>query len=351
MANIDHQGAEISPAPVTSRQTEAKCSVTSTRRTCPENESILNFTDSDPFDFYAKTASQGSPVWDESAKAWLILDYEQCAACERDESAFANAYVFADPIVRQIKGGGANLTLSRDEEHDRLRKFHLMLLSPASVKQYLDVHIEPVIDNAFERIEKLGRCELTAELCAQIPPRVICRLLGMPDDDPVAMARILTLNEQIVHFIASGYRDAELRDGALAASAELNSMLIPYIRERRERPTDDFISRVWQEAPVDGIDLDEEGALGLCREIYFAGSDTTVHGLANALYLMLSDKELFERVRADRGKPLSALVEESLRLMNVVQFRHRFCIRDTQVGDTLIRNEEMIILVHARRKS
>jgi cytochrome P450 len=316
-------------------------------RACPAGETIVGFTDADPFPFYERLREQGSPIWDSEAKAWLILDFDQCAAAERDESNFANAYVFADDVVKEIKGGGANITISRDDEHDRLRRFHLKLLSPASVERFRAGHIRPIIDRAVSRLEGRDTADLADDFAAQIPPRVICSLLGMPFDDDAMMARILFLNEEIVNFIASGYRDTGLRDKALAASRELNEMLLPYIRARRDQPQDDFISRVWQEAPAAGIDLDEEGALGLCRELYFAGSDTTVHGIANALYLLLSDEQTLSRVRADRTKALGALIEESLRLFNVVQFRHRFCMADTQIGDVTVRKGEMIILVHA----
>lgn len=316
-------------------------------RACPAGESIVGFADRDPFPFYEALRGQGSPVWDATANAWLLLDFDQCAAAERDESHFANAYVFADDLVKEIKGGGANITISRDEDHIRLRRFHLKLLSPASVERFREPHIRPIIDNAVARLEARAEADLAADFAAQIPPRVICSLLGMPYQDDAMMARILFLNEEIVNFIASGYRDAQLKKQALAASRELNEMLLPYIRARRDQPRDDFISRVWQEAPEAGIALDEEGALGLCRELYFAGSDTTVHGIANALYLLLNDENILAEVRADRGKSLAALVEESLRLFNVVQFRHRFCMADTEVGDVTVRKGEMIILVHA----
>jgi cytochrome P450 len=116
---------------------------------------------------------------------------------------------------------------------------------------------------------------------------------------------------------------------------------------RRLQPQDDFISRVWQEAPEAGLDLDEEGVLGLCRELYFAGSDTTVHGIANALWILLSRPDLMERVRSDRGKTLANLIEESLRLLNVVQFRHRICMEDTLVDGVAIEKGQTIFLVHA----
>lgn len=320
-------------------------------RACPADESIVGFADRDPFPFYEKLREQGSPVWDATARAWLLLDFDQCAAAERDESHFANAYVFADDLVKEIKGGGANITISRDDDHIndhiKLRRFHLKLLSPASVERFREPHIRPIIDLAVARLEGRTEADLAADFAAQIPPRVICSLLGMPYEDDAMMARILFLNEEIVNFIASGYRDEDLKARALAASRELNGMLLPYIRARREQPRDDFISRVWQEAPEAGITLDEEGALGLCRELYFAGSDTTVHGIANALHVLLEDDRVMAEVRADRGKPLAAVIEESLRLFNVVQFRHRFCMADTQVGDVTIRKGEMIILVHA----
>ncbi len=316
-------------------------------RACPAHETIVGFTDADPFPFYDRLRAQGSPVWDAKANAWLVLDFDQCAAAEKDESHFANAYVFADDLVKEIKGGGANITISRDEYHNKLRRFHLKLLSPASVERFREPHVRPIIDFALKRLEGRTEVDLFQDFAAQIPPRVICSLLGMPYEDDAMMARILFLNEEIVNFIASGYRDTELRDRALAASHELNEMLLPYIRARRDQPQDDFISRVWQEAPEAGIELDEQGALGLCRELYFAGSDTTVHGIANALYLLLNDDAAMARIRADRGKPLAALIEESLRLFNVVQFRHRFCVADAQIGDVPIRKGEMIILVHA----
>lgn len=170
--------------------------------TVPAEETIDGFSDRDPFPFYEALREAGSPVWDERANAWLVLSFDQCAAAERDESVFANAYIFADDLTRQIKGGGANITLSRGAEHDRLRRSHLKLLSPASVERFRGVHIRPIVDLMVERIATGRTADLFADFAAQIPPRVICSLLGMPFDDDRMMARILELNDEIVSFIA-----------------------------------------------------------------------------------------------------------------------------------------------------
>lgn len=316
-------------------------------RTCPRGESVVDFTDRDPFGFYEKLREAGSPTWDEKANAWLVHDFEQCLGAERDESRFANAYVFADPIVKEIKGGGANITLSRDDAHIKLRRFHFKLLSAANIESYRQNHITPVLTAAIERLKGKDKAELAAEYAAIIPARVICSLLGMPINDDAMVTEILDCNNAIVAFIASGYRDTVLRDEALKASRRLNEMLLPYVQARRDNPADDFISRVWKDAPEFGIEMDDEAALGVCRELFFAGSDTTVHGISNALYLVLADPDLKARVQAGSEDDMAALVEESLRLMNVVQYRHRFCLEDTEVGDVTVRKGEMIILLHA----
>ena len=221
------------------------------------------------------------------------------------------------------------------------------VLSAANIESYRQNHIAPVLAASLARLDGKATVDLAADYAAIIPARVICSLLGMPTDDDAMVAEILACNDAIVAFIASGYRDTDLRDKALAGSHRLNEMLLPYIRARRDDPADDFISRVWKDAPDFGIQMDEVAALGICRELFFAGSDTTVHGIANALYLVLADPKVMERVRADPEAALPAVVEESLRLMNVVQFRHRFCMEDTEVGDTTVKKGEMIILLHA----
>lgn len=310
-------------------------------------ETITNFVDTDPFSFYERLRELGSPVWDEKADAWLILDFDQCAAVERDESRFVVVYARADDTIRAIKGGGANIIVSQGEFHDRLRRFHLKLLSPVSVERYRHAHIKPIIDLIADRLLESNTLDLMRDFANQIPPRIICSLLGMPYDDDVMIARILELNDHIVDYIAGGYRGDELRNRALAASSELNSMLLPYIRIRREHPTNDFISRVWTESAAAGLYMDEEGALGLCRELYFAGSDTTVHGITNALYVLLANQDLMAQARIDRVKTLNAVIEEGLRLFNVVQFRHRICTVDTLVGNVTIKADQVVILVHA----
>ena len=313
---------------------------------CPEGFSI--FSSERTFEFYRNLHDQyRSPVWDEAANGWILFDYEEVAKGQRDESLFANAYINADDTLRRIKGGGANITLSQGEEHTRLRRFHLKLLSPSNVEQYRVAHMLPIIEQTLDALGNARRIEAASAIADRIPPRVISSLLGMDHRDDAAMDRLLELNHEIVALISTGYRSEEGRERALAASAELNEILLPHIRKARETPSNDFISRVWQEAPAAGLELDEEAALGLCRELFFAGSDTTVYGIANVLFTMLSQPEVRTAVRTDRDKALKAVIEEGMRLRSVVMFRHRICVQDVTIGDAHIRKGDIVFIGNA----
>lgn len=315
-------------------------------RICPAGQSLR--TAPNPEAFYERLyAGDGSPVWDEGANGWLVFRFDQCAELQRDEKLLGNLYRNADNTIRAIKGGGANISLSQGREHELLRRFHHKLLSPSNVERYRVGHVAPIVAATLDRIAGQPRVDAITEIADRIPPRVICSLLGMPNTDDDAMNRLLRLNDELVEVIASGLTDPALRERALAASAELNEVLRPYVVNRRDNPADDFISRVWQEAPENGIDLDEEAALGLCRELYFAGSDTTVHGIANVLYALLANPELMAAIRADRDKAIAALVEESLRVFGVVQFRQRIALDDFTAGKAEIRKGQAVYLVNS----
>ena len=301
----------------------------------------------DPFPAYEALRAQGSVVWDESLKGWLVLDFDLCRHVELNEQTqFRNMYADADPLVVELKGGAANITVSQGEQHLRMRRIHMSLLSPKALQSYRDNIVTPIIQNTLDRVlAKRGSADLAADFGDQIPPRVICALLGMPWQDDDLIRKTLELNEEIMKWIGRGYYDeASIRD-ARAASNAINEILLPYIRERRVRPQNDFISRVWQEAPHEYGELSEADALAICRELYLGGADTTVHGIANSLYLLLWNPKIRAAVDQDREK-IGAVIEEAQRLYGSPQWRYRRANQDCVLGGVEVKKDQVIILLH-----
>jgi len=310
--------------------------------------SIKNVEDLEPWEYYETLRGNGPVAWDEQMNAWAILDFEECAYVEMNEDKFRHPYQDAPQVVVDIKGGGRNITLLSGEEHMRMRRFFLKLMTPPLVEGYRSKHIAPVIGLLMKRIlaKGTGKADLTTEFGDQIPPRVIAALLGMPWQDDDMVARILHLHEEIMEVIGTGFASEEIRQKGLRVSKDINDMLLPFIRDRKKNPQDDFISRVWSEAPEFGDDLTEEDVVAICRELFLGGADTTVHGIANVLYLLLTNDEIRQSVEADR-KSLPAAVEESMRLFGSVMYRFRVANDDCNLGGVEVKKNQRLILLHS----
>jgi len=308
---------------------------------------LMSLEDKDPFEAYEAMRSLGKVVWDPSLEGWLVVDFELCRYVElHEEDQFRNVYADANPLLVELKGGRSNITVSQGQQHARLRRFHMSLLSPKALESYRTGIVTPIIEAALAGlVAKGGAADLTADFGDNIPPRVICALLGMPWQDDDLIQKTLTLNDEIMQWIGRGYIDPDSVGRARAASAAINETLLPYIRLRREHPQDDFISRVWLEAPTEYGSLDEEDALAICRELYLGGADTTVHGIANSFYLLLWNSQVRAAVR-NNPESIGTVIEEAQRLYGSPQWRYRRANQDSELGGTPIEKDQLIILVH-----
>jgi cytochrome P450 len=316
------------------------------QQTCPFTP-LQDLADRDPFPQYEAMRKNGPVVWDKSMNAWLVLDFKLCRYVElHEEDQFRTMYADAEPLLVEIKGGKSNITVTQGEQHQRLRRFHTSLLSFKALESYKKNIVMPIIAHSIEQVaKKPGAADLAADFGDGIPPRVICALLGMPWQDDGLIDMTLQLHEVIMHWIGRGYRDPDSIANARAASRSINELLLPYIRERRMHPQDDFISRVWLQAPAEYGELNEEDALSICRELYLGGADTTVHGIANSLYLMLWNAEAKQAVATDRAK-INNVVEEAQRLFGSPQYRYRRANADCELGGVSIKKNDVLILLH-----
>lgn len=312
----------------------------------PGGGSLLDLEDVDPYALFERRRAEGPVVWDDGLTAWLVLGYQECRTVELDEGRFSNPYVNAPAIVQQIKGGRGNITLSHGEEHKRLRRFHISLLTPSAVAGYRQQIIKPIVEEMLNRFIARGAADLAAELADQIPPRVIIALLGMDWRDDQLVARTVHLHQEVMAFIGHNYSKA-LEQRGLAASAEIEAILRPIIQDRKRNPRGDFISRVWNEAPDVYGEMTEAIAMGICRELYLGGTDTTIHAIANALYLLLTDVSFQKAVVKNEPGMMKGLVEETMRLYGSVQYRYRIAAEDDVLAGVPIAKGQKLVLLHA----
>jgi cytochrome P450 len=311
-----------------------------------ETSSILSTADKDPFEFFEAQRALHPVVHDEKMGGWVVYDYEDCKHVLESEHLYRHPYADLDEVGIEIKGGKRNITILQGEEHTLMHRYLSRLFMRQAIEDYMVGHVRPIMDYLFDRIARQGEAELCYEFASQLPPRVFISLFGLDWKDEELVDRELQLHTWIMDWVG-GKRDAEHVARARAASKELNEMLLPIIRKRKEERGDDFISRLWNEAPGILDDITELDVLALCREIFLAGSDTTVFGIANAFHVLLTQPEVRKKVEQDRGTALTNFVEETLRLFAVVQYRFRVANQDGELHGQQIKKNELLIIVLA----
>ena len=300
----------------------------------------------DPHAYYEELRGEGDLVWDAGMKGWVVLSYDLCRHIEEHEELFRHPYADSNEEMLDIKGGERNITVLQGEEHQKLRRYLARMFAPKAVQDYTREFVRPIIDYLFERIERTGHADLAADIADQLPPRVFVALLGMDWMDEVLVKRELQLHDMVMDWIG-GNRTPEVTQRARDASHELNAILIPEIRKRKEMPGNDIISRLWADAPEVFSEVSEDDIMAICRELFLAGSDTSVHAIANAYYLLLTQPETLATVRTERGAALDNFIEESLRILTVVQYRFRLSNQDIELGGVQVKKNDLLIPINA----
>lgn len=315
---------------------------------CPAKRSLVDTADSDPYPYFDELRQQSPVVWDDSFKGWLVLSYDLCRQIVVAEDKFRHPYTNADDTLVEVKGGRKNITVMHGEEHQKMHRFIVQLFSPKNIQMYRERHVLPVTHYLIDQFIESGRADLAADFADDLPPRAFMSLFGMDPKDSAYVKHVRALHEVIMWW--SGGRlflGEEATTKALAVSHELNEILLPYIRARRESPRDDMISRVWAEAPAILGEVSDTDMLAVCRELYLGGSDTTVHALRNAFYLLLTQPDVRAAVHADRDKALNNFIEEVMRNLGSVQYRTRIANQDIELGGVQIRKDDMLVIVNA----
>ncbi|MEU0265078.1 cytochrome P450 [Nocardioides sp. NPDC006303] len=194
---------------------------------------------------------------------------------------------------------------------------------------------------AVEMIDDMigrGRADFAKGYTSRFPTRVLCRFLGVPDEDwPVHHEFVMATGEQ-VGFAVSGQDDEQ-------AFVDAMFKVLPYVQkvidDHRANPREDIVSS-FVSGEIKGRSLTDMEISKLIIAMMLAGHGTTTAALSNTVLRLALDQDLQDRLRAEPHRIPDAL-EESLRLDTPQQTLSRKCIRDTVIGDQAISAGEYVL--------
>jgi cytochrome P450 len=206
-------------------------------------------------------------------------------------------------------------------EHTRLRDLIIKSFTARRVED-MRPRIQQIVDDALDRVEKLGRMDLIKDLAFHLPITVILDLLGIPADQRERFYRPVPDRGRLLEPIPLSR--AEI-DAANAANLSGRGYFLQLCELRRKQPGDDLITRLVQ-AEDKGLISNLEVTSNIML-LFGAGHSTIIGLIGNGLLALFQNPDQLALLKANPALITNA-IEEFLRYDAPVQLARRVALED-----------------------
>jgi cytochrome P450 len=214
--------------------------------------------------------------------------------------------------------------------HTRLRSLVLRAFTSRRIAG-MTADITALAHDLIDRFPA-GPVDLIDAFARPIPVVVICRLLGVPEDNADDLLR--WSNAMVGMYQAK--RTRVMEDAANQAALDFRAYITAYIADKRKRPADDLISELIA-AEEAGEKLSTDELVTTCILLLNAGHEATVHTIGNGVKALI-----------EAGKPpvTEASVEELIRFDPPLHMFTRWVYEEVEAfGHTFRRGDQVACLL------
>ncbi|GIE29102.1 cytochrome P450 hydroxylase [Actinoplanes italicus] len=303
----------------------------------------IDFTDpafqNNPHPVYARMRRTG-PVrrvkLPSGLHAWLVTRYDDARRALADPrlSKSFQAVGAASSSSSSITAPISRHMLAADPpDHTRLRRLVSAAFTARRIES-LRPRIEEITTELLDALQDEKEADLIDAFAFPLPIQVICELLGVPAADRDAF-------REWSNVIVAGALAGDRLGPAIQAMVGYIGTLLA---DRREHGGDDLLAGLIQ-VREEGDRLSAEELSSMVFLLLIAGHETTVNLIGNGVWLLLRDRERWERLRADRTL-LPTAIEEFLRFEGPVETStFRIATERLEIGGVTIEAGEPVVVV------
>lgn len=256
-----------------------------------------------------RAAREASPTAiDADSGAVVVLRYAEVERLAHDPAMVGVGLTIFDllgiedgPLRRWY---GSLMFTNEGDAHHRLRRLVARVFTPRAVERHRALAAE-LTRSTVAQMAADGGTDLVAAF-AETPIRVICRLLGVPDDDVSRFVRYANALSPVF-----GFMDAEQVAAASGAVVDLGPEVDRMIADRAHAHGDDLISALLDaEAEDDRLTHDE--VVTIVGNLIVGGHDTTASQIGCSLFTLLRNPSSMEELRSGAVEA-SHVVNETIR--------------------------------------
>jgi 4-methoxybenzoate monooxygenase (O-demethylating) len=289
----------------------------------------------DPHILHQQLREAGPVVYLDHYNIWGMARYEQVNVALKDWRTFSSASGAGLSDFRKEKPWRTpSLLLEADPPgHTQAREVVSLILAPPALKA-LRESFEREANALVDTLVDLGSFDAVTQLAEVYPLKVFGDAVGLP-----AEGRRNLLPYANMVFNAFGPRN-QLLESAMADAQPVQQWIATNSQREALRPGS-FGAQIW--AAVDAGKIPEEWAPLLVRSLLSAGLDTTINGIAAAIYALATHPEQWSLLRQDPSLSKAAF-EETVRWESTVQTFFRTTTREVEIAGVRIPAGEKVLL-------
>jgi cytochrome P450 len=235
-----------------------------------------------------------------------------------------------------------------DPRHAKIRRIVSKAFTPRVLERLVG-SVQEIVDDVLEQARRTaqagdGTLDVVADIAAPIPLRVICDMMGVPDED-----RALVLAQSNIVLSGGDPELIENQDDPLTAFLEAGMALAGVMErlaaERVERPREDLTTALVT-TEVDGEQLSHQEIASFFILLLVAGNETTRNAISQGVLALSEHPEQRARWAADPSLNRTA-VEEIVRWTSPITWMRRTATQDGELNGQRFSAGDKFLLFYA----
>ncbi len=306
-----------------------------------------------PHAAFARLREESPVAWIEEGDGsgfWAVTKHADVIEVSRDYNRFTAARgIRIEDMADDELVARRTLMEFDPPDHTRLRRLVQPGFTPKVVASY---------EEAFRRLARLvldevlalGEFDFVTEVARELPIRLLCRLLGVPESDS---GRLVAWGDQMISNADPEYtpviidkvdtEEYRLLPFRSPAALEVFRYAEEMALERRANPKDDIVTTLLNAEP-DGEPLTDLEFKNFFTLMMVAGNETTRHTISHGLIYLRNHPEQLEAWRSDPAAMSKEAAEEILRASGVTMHFRRTATEDTEIGGVPVAAGDKIVM-------